>query len=425
MRGLVAVAASAVSGLAREVDVPWDYRGYDSFPANYFGANPTGMIPGDTNATLKVMAKHQLVGWGWQQGMYDFPCKADTEELCLSYAAQNFSTYAEKQGAGRIPSFVYRNAGAGLLNFGHDVGMALNCSLNFTGWPTVTQSCLLRDPALEKYRREWFVHDKSGRICGGSGGVPAFQATWQKSAPGVAEWWDRHIGGWLAANLTPASAVFLDVIDGLGCAWDVTTRGDKLGNCSLDSLSPGQVSAAARQADSEATVSIVARLAERLRPQRKAVIVNSGRRLGGVDGERCLSPWDEFYGNLSAVPNLLWFFEAWNASQDLETAVRFMHDGVPKVVHYFGNNDTLILNAMASFLIAQGDYDYFGASSEWTDGGWSWHDMYDTVACGRPKSPPVRSGAVWTRDFEHCAVRYDLGCDTPTRDGCGSIRPAR
>ena len=47
-----------------------------------------GLIPGESNATLAVMARHQLVGWGWQQGMYDIPCSTSTAEQCAKDAVE-------------------------------------------------------------------------------------------------------------------------------------------------------------------------------------------------------------------------------------------------------------------------------------------------------------------------------------------------
>lgn len=41
----------------------WDYKGFDRFPAMYFGANETGMEDSDE---LNLISKHQLSGWGWQ-----------------------------------------------------------------------------------------------------------------------------------------------------------------------------------------------------------------------------------------------------------------------------------------------------------------------------------------------------------------------
>lgn len=58
----------------RRSRLPWTYHGWESFPTNWFGANPTGGLggPGENNATLAVMTRHQLVGWGWQQGMCEY-----------------------------------------------------------------------------------------------------------------------------------------------------------------------------------------------------------------------------------------------------------------------------------------------------------------------------------------------------------------
>ena len=106
---------SALGAAAREVEFPWPYKGFESFPACWFGANPTGSpAPGtdaEPNTTMAIMARHQLVGWGWQQGMYDFPCNKLTAEACLQYAAQSFAVYTIKNQTGVRPSFVYRNLG--------------------------------------------------------------------------------------------------------------------------------------------------------------------------------------------------------------------------------------------------------------------------------------------------------------------------
>ena len=97
----------------RQVDIPWPYKGFESFPACWFGADPTGSpAPGtdaEPNTTMAIMARHQLVGWGWQQGMYDFPCNKLTAEACLQYAAQSFAIFTIKNQTGVRPSFVYRN----------------------------------------------------------------------------------------------------------------------------------------------------------------------------------------------------------------------------------------------------------------------------------------------------------------------------
>ena len=65
----------------------------------------------------------------------------------------------------------------------------------------------------------------------------------------------------------------------------------------------------------------------------------------------------------------MWYYEVWNSSRDLSTALFMQQRGMPKIIHWFGANDTALPSQMAAFLIAQGDWDYFSMSREWTDGG--------------------------------------------------------
>lgn len=55
-----------VAGLLRTraaAGFPWEYKGFESFPAMYFGANETGP---ESEEELGLIARHQLAGWGWQ-----------------------------------------------------------------------------------------------------------------------------------------------------------------------------------------------------------------------------------------------------------------------------------------------------------------------------------------------------------------------
>ena len=87
---------------------------------------------------------------------------------------------------------------------------------------------------------------------------------------------------------------------------------------------------------------------------------------------------------------------------------------------------------MASFLVVQGPYDYFAMSSKWTDaGGMNWHNQFDRFKCGEPLSSlPTIDGAVWTREFQNCSVRYDRSmaqCGSvsgASRPGTGSVNAA-
>ena len=71
----------------------------------------------------------------------------------------------------------------------------------------------------------------------------------------------------------------------------------------------------------------------------------------------------------------------------------------------------------------QGDHDYFSMSSEWTDGGWAWHPAYARTRCGKALADATQHGQRYSREFEHCSVSLDLGCEVATKDGCGVITP--
>ena len=144
---------------------------------------------------------------------------------------------------------------------------------------------------------------------------------------------------------------------------------------------------------------------------------------------------------------------------------------MPKLIHWFGANDTALPSQMAAFLIVsarldtcwdrsrlhvpisgqahvrvclpsadpfcslgllllvvcigqvQGDHDYFSMSSEWTDGGWAWHPAYAGTRCGKALADATQHGQRYSREFEHCSVSLDLGCEVATKDGCGVITP--
>lgn len=224
------------------------------------------------------MARHHLVGWGWQQGMYDIPCSCSVAQQCGRDAATTFRNYTIKHHLPPRPTFTYRNMNAALLNF-EDVNHALNCSVNWTTYPALKQSCGLADPAVQALRHEWFLHDRSGRICGSRGSTPALQLTWRKSAPGALDYWRSVVTNGMAHNLALAgeSAVFLDVVDN-GAGWREVLNTTQ-GNCTPGAIDPRQWNEAAAMAEVEATIAAVHAVAAALRPLGIAVIINAGTRL--------------------------------------------------------------------------------------------------------------------------------------------------
>ena len=60
---LVLLPVSLLHAHTTAAGFPWKYKGFDAFPALYFGANETGP---ESERELALIARHQLAGWGWQ-----------------------------------------------------------------------------------------------------------------------------------------------------------------------------------------------------------------------------------------------------------------------------------------------------------------------------------------------------------------------
>ena len=59
---------------------------------------------------------------------------------------------------------------------------------------------------------------------------------------------------------------------------------------------------------------------------------------------------------------------------------------------------------LATFLVAQFNYSYFGVSNGWYDDNWSSHESYDVIY-GKPLSNPVKiDNYTYFRPFENCNV---------------------
>jgi hypothetical protein len=133
---------------------------------------------------------------------------------------------------------------------------------------------------------------------------------------------------------------------------------------------------------------------------------------------------DDYASAFAGLPYLR-FYEVWmghGAAQDtamLLNAMRETELGIPFVARTdVGSLRTLEYPA-AAFLIAQGPYCYWGASSGWTDGDWAWHGEYEW-GLGRPLGPANRTSATtWARAFEKGTATVDVGTAR------GSIAPNR
>ena len=115
------------------------------------------------------------------------------------------------------------------------------------------------------------------------------------------------------------------------------------------------------------------------------------------------------------------FFSWFRAGYGIANALNESAQGVPSVMHaYPSASDGSITFALASFLIVQREFSYFGSSAQanggancsspWVDCAWVWHDAYD-LKFGAPLGPARAVGkgssGVWTRSFANATVMVD------------------
>ena len=120
------------------------------------------------------------------------------------------------------------------------------------------------------------------------------------------------------------------------------------------------------------------------------------------------------YAKALAGKSWMRFQEAWmghGPEQDtaqIENAVLESAVGIPFVARTDPAKHSSLIYPACAFLIAQGPYCYFGASTGWTDQNWAWHGEYDW-RLGRPLSVAVRASQWgWARRFEHGNVSVDV-----------------
>ena len=60
-----------LSATTAKIPFPFPYKGFESFPASFFGADIWGV---ENSTEMALVAKHQVSGWGWQQGCMQQCC---------------------------------------------------------------------------------------------------------------------------------------------------------------------------------------------------------------------------------------------------------------------------------------------------------------------------------------------------------------
>jgi len=87
------------------------------------------------------------------------------------------------------------------------------------------------------------------------------------------------------------------------------------------------------------------------------------------------------------------------------------YSNIPVQIHSYGvaPNTTIDPYYIATFLLTQQEYSYFGASNGWMDENWSWHNAYN-VYYGKPlmQYPMQINHTAYFRSFQNCNVTLDI-----------------
>jgi hypothetical protein len=297
---------------------PWQYRGYESFPAFFFGANASG--PENANQTAMV-AKFQFAGWGWQQSVNRTSPVEDghywNEETALAQAATRLASFVEfapQPDTQNQAIFVYRHS-----------QMALS-------WFDISRAAY-----INQNNSDFWVKDESGKTCVNSARGGPY---WNFSVPAAADYWVNEVIGELTreANI---NSVFFDETDAEYCGG---FPGQKA-HCHHN-LRPGELAQLYR-----AKIQVLRRSALKLNsagilPMYSSFNSFNSTNCNGVD-------YAEYYGALSDVG---WFrFYEFFSATTLPNMLLETKLGLPVVVHDSSPGSTIDLS-LAAFLVCQGEY---------------------------------------------------------------------
>ncbi|KAK3236415.1 hypothetical protein CYMTET_53445 [Cymbomonas tetramitiformis] len=389
----------------------WHYHGYNAFPANFFGANESGL---ESKGQLAFVARHQLSGWGWQvdqqhhwkggaseppcHGGCGFPVNYSFDESERLFAnAQRLTDFLEHEGGATQGIFAYRQATQANWWFKVDGRDATSA------------------------HPEHFYKATDGKLCWQDGPLRDFRV------PGAMEYYlsttiEELCNQAATGDLT---AVFFDGVDAGGVRQARVNQSFYGGsNCSWGDYDMHTLEA--RTAMWAAYRDTFTRAAVRLNECGLWPIYSMGSAM-----DTQISTARGYPGSLSLFVDALetsgasWarYYEFWGwsaAGYGIRDALSLTARGVPLVMHSYpgrGGPYDITMGA-AMFLMVQSEYSYFGASvggirnntkfGPWDDPGWIWHDLYDEKP-GKPIGDATfdTATAIWRRSFTNCEVSVD------------------
>lgn len=400
------VSAQKVAGWAPAVPVwPPAAAGWTGFiKPTWFGANASGL---DSPATLALLARHAVAGYGWQQGHAGGGAVGRGEALLAAAAthARDFFD-ALPAGSARPVLFVYRQIQVALRLF--------------------ALSALAADSPADD---DFFLHDAAGALCTASQPWGTSDPYYNFSNARATAYWLSSVVAELASEsalLGGGGAVFFDEVDQGQCGY-------RAGSCDFGAFTD----VAAQQAGSNA---MLAQMVRQLNAAGITPILSLDNRLSASSeglpaslAAPCALPEDALL-NATAGEGLLFvrFYENWPqsfwtpggpdlaaamiANALLETAA-----GVPVVLHSAGACPAPARNisrpgrlggdieaAVASYLIVADAGTTLSISSDWYDASFCWRPEFD-VDVGQPLGEAVRVAPhAWTRQFTRANVSVNV-----------------
>lgn len=387
---------------------PWEWEGWDKFPALYFAANPEGYM--DAGQMAKI-SKFSLAIFEFRMGQFV------AENTSGKWANGDLAGFMEEQckrmkasyPAGP-PCLVYRS------------GM----------WA----GSMFEQQLLSLQNQSLFLEDE--RHCPGFIDYPLdVDESGEKTGLKYCRWDFRKCAArreyqnlmQLAAN-EETDGIFFDNAQSVPC--------DESNHLSL-------MTQGARRETMTATLNLYARIFSNLVAKDKYPILSTTNGFGGIGAQ---VPWENdcplteeaTLAALEGIPfarnNEFWM---WNlgetAAKQIRNSIRETEAGIPIIVHqpYFPNEggcsegciklaggtktftkEEFLEFGMAAFLVSMGKGSYFGFSDMqndpegggWFDVSWDWHRQYEQIVTGAPLGPASVSnhGMTFTREFANRTV---------------------
>lgn len=383
---------------------PWNYTGFQRFPSFYFGGNEDGP---QSKAELEILSRFAMVGWGWQQSFNtNHSQHGENNGANAAIALRTLSPVSPGNLSTPDALFVYRQSESLFTYYDLMAQIAANASEK--------NLSVVTDPV-------------TGAQCGG-GGLLGYKNIFFQ------HYWSQVIGTEIN-NEVYVNAVFLDGFDKLYAGNTLQSQGCPNFNTQATAeellhkvTAQGQQLEILSGANKVAIVSTYNFLSNSsnflntLTEEEKEYAINHNvslnvQNMNGVTEDVYVSAWSgEGMNNVNSSTKGLWirFYEVWMGHgyvQDsimLRNAILEVQQGVPFIARtQIGTVKTLEYPA-AAFLIAQGPFCYWGASSGWVDADWSWKGEYDWNV-GSPLGPAIEVNTfIWTRAFTKANVTVNL-----------------